>query len=367
MAAKIPKIPAIGVTGSAGKSTTTAFIYSIFKTKWKHVLKTRGNRNLPKHTKRYVQQINPSHKAVILEMGLGREAGKYHFRYLKPNFGVITNVGTAHYGKLGNSIKATAKKKSAMAKYMNPKGTLLINNDDKNSKLLSTKKFKGKLVTVGIKKHAHYQAKNIKYSKNGVSFSVRLNRKIERFFIPTFGDHNVINALFAIAIAHRLRFSPRQIRLGLKRFKPPKRRLNVISLPKKSLLIDDTFNANPQSVKAATDVLVKLGKRKKKIAVVGSMLELGSYSRKGHHKVGKYLARKRMDRIFVFGVKAKQIKRAAISRGYPSKKIYAYTDRYQLHNKLKNYVSANTIILVKGSHRMRMRDTAEFVARYSLK
>ncbi|MFB4165502.1 UDP-N-acetylmuramoyl-tripeptide--D-alanyl-D-alanine ligase [Alteribacillus sp. JSM 102045] len=366
MASKIPKIPIIGVTGSAGKSTSTALIHSIFKTKWNHVLKTPGNRNLPKHTRRIAQKIKPSHQAAILEMGLGREAGKNHFRYIKPNFGVITNVGTAHFGKLGNNIKATAKAKSAMIKYMNPKGTLLINKDDKNSKLLKTKKFKGRLVTVGIKKRAHYQAKNIRYTKHGMTFKVRLNRKWEHFFIPTFGTHNVINALFAIAIADKLRFSPRQIRLGLKRFKPPVRRLNAIPLPFNSLLIDDTFNANPQSVKAASDVLIKLGKRKKKIAVIGSMLELGRYSNKGHREVGKYLARKGIHRIFVFGEQAKEIKRAAVRKGYPSKKIYAFTNRKQLHHLLKNYVSPKSIILVKGSHRMRMKNTSEFVARHSL-
>ncbi|RKL69116.1 Mur ligase [Salipaludibacillus neizhouensis] len=367
MASIVPRIPAIGVTGSAGKSTTTAFIYAIFKTRWKHVLKTRGNRNLPRHTKENVQRIRPSHKAVILEMGLGRAAGKHHFRYIKPNIGVITNVGTAHYGRLGNSIKATANAKSSMIKYMNPKGTLLINQDDQNSKLLTTQKFKGKLVTVGIKNKANYQARNIKYLKNGMTFQVPLNRKLESFFIPTFGDHNVINALFAIAIAHRLRFSPSKIRVGLRKYKAPARRLNVIPLPKKSLLIDDTFNANPQSVKAATDVLVKLGKGKNKIIVVGSMLELGKYSTRGHQEVGRYLAKKGIHRIFVFGKKARAIRRAAIAAGYPPKSIHSFTNRIQLHNMLKIHVTPNSVILVKGSHRMKMKDTAGFLARYSLK
>ncbi|WP_052144712.1 UDP-N-acetylmuramoyl-tripeptide--D-alanyl-D-alanine ligase [Halalkalibacter okhensis] len=363
MAPMIPKIPAIGVTGSAGKSTTTAFIYSILKVKWRNVIKTKGNLNLPKHTKRNVQRIKPSHKAVILEMGLGRSSGKNHFRYIKPNFGIITSVGTAHFGKLGNSIKATARAKSVMIQYMNPKGTLLINQDDPNSKLLKTNAFKGNLVTVGVNKKARYQARNIRYLRNGMSFKVRLNNKIEHFFIPTFGKHNVINALFAIAIAHRLRFSPSQMRLGLRRYKAPRRRLNVVPLKNNSLLIDDTFNANPQSVKAAIDVLMKLGEGKEKQVVIGSMLELGRYSNRGHRIVGRYLASKKVKKIFLYGKKARWIKKAAIAAGYPRRNIHTFTNRDQLHKMLKKHITSNNVVLVKGSHRMGMRYTANFLAR----
>ncbi|MBU9723616.1 MULTISPECIES: UDP-N-acetylmuramoyl-tripeptide--D-alanyl-D-alanine ligase [Bacillaceae] len=367
MARNKQRIPVIGVTGSAGKSTTTAFINSILKTKWTKIMKTPGNRNLPKHTKEMVNKIRPYHKAVILEMGLGRAAGKYHFNHIKPTIGVITNVGTAHYGRLGNSISATAKKKSAMIKYMNPKGILLLNNDDPNSKLLTTHLFKGYLVTVGIKNKAHYQGRNIKYERNGMSFQVYLNNRLESFFIPTFGEHNVINALFAVAIARKLGFSPHEIRRGLKNFKPPSRRLRVINLPENSTLIDDTFNANPQSVKAATDVLVNLGIGKQKIAVIGSMLELGSYTKKGHSEVGKYLANKGVHRIFTLGEKAEGIKKGAIASGFPRRNIHSFKNRSSLHRLLKYHITPNIVILVKGSHRMYMKETSEYIANYSLR
>ncbi|SDZ19913.1 UDP-N-acetylmuramoyl-tripeptide--D-alanyl-D-alanine ligase [Evansella caseinilytica] len=365
----IPSIPTVGVTGSAGKSTTTNFIHAIFKTKWKNVLKTEGNLNLPKHTKQNVQKIKRYHQAVILEMGLGREAGKNHFRYIKPNIGVITNIGTAHYGKLGNSIESIARAKSAMIRYMNPEGLLLINKDDANSRLLQTKAFKGKLVTVGIKSRAPYQATNIEYLNNGMSFQVKLGNSKEAFFIPTFGNHNIINALFAIAIADHLDFTPSQIRQGLKNYRPPSRRLNVISLPKPNgaLLIDDTFNANPQSVKAAVNVLQQLGKGKRKIIVLGSMLELGKYTVKGHGEVGNYLARKGIHEIFVYGKKAKMIKQAALHSGFPARNVHHFVKREHLHERLKLSLVPDAVILVKGSHRMQMKETAEFIARYSLR
>ncbi|MDQ0339023.1 UDP-N-acetylmuramoyl-tripeptide--D-alanyl-D-alanine ligase [Caldalkalibacillus uzonensis] len=363
----IPNIPAIAITGSAGKSTTQAFIYSILSTKWKRILKTTKNLNLPSHTNQKVKRLKPSHQAVILEMAFGREAGKRHFRYIQPNMGVITNIGTAHYGKLGNSLESIAKSKSLLIKYMNPKGTLFINNDDQNSKLLETHHFKGKIVTVGIKNKADYQASHIKYLDNGMRFKVALDNQKETFFIPTFGDHNVINALFAIAVAHQLHFTPAEMRKGLKKFKNPARRLDVIPLPHQSLLIDDTFNANPQSVKAASDVLVRLGKGKKKIVVLGSMLELGQYSKKGHKEVGRYLAKKGIDAIYTYGKKAKWIGEAAIKKGFPAQNVHHFTNRQHLHNMLAKHFQPDSAILVKGSHAMKMYKTAEFLAEYSLR
>ncbi|ADU31074.1 Mur ligase middle domain protein [Evansella cellulosilytica DSM 2522] len=363
----IPRVPAVGVTGSAGKSSTTSFINAIFNTRWKNVLTTKGNMNLPKHTKQAVSQFNRNHKAIVLEMGLGRASN--HFNYIQPNIGVITNVGTAHYGKLGNSIKETAKAKSAMIRNIHPRGILLLNNDDTNSKLLDYKNFKGDLIRVGITSKSEYQATNIKYTSYGMIFGVTLRGKKVYFFIPAFGMHNVINALFAIAIADRLNFSINEMKLGLRSCKSPSRRVNVIKLskPKGALLIDDTFNANPQSVKAAVDVLAELGNKKKKIAVLGSMLELGDYSKKGHQEVGAYLAKKGIKHVFLYGKNASYVKTAAIENGIPEKNILHTTNRDKLHYGILRVLNEGCVVLIKGSHKMKMSRTAEYIARNSLK
>ncbi len=329
------------------------------------MLKTKGNNNLPRHTKKTISQIRSHHKAVILEMGLGRDAGRYHFSHVRPNFGVITNIGTAHFGKLGNSIQATAKSKSVLIRNLSSSGTLLINQDDNNSKLLKITPFKGTIITVGIKNKATYNGLNVRYLETGMSFQVVLNKKRENFFIPTFGRHNVINALFAIAISHRLGFTPAQMRLGLKKFRVPLSRLKVTKLPQNSLLIDDTFNANPQSVKAAADVLENVAKKKRKIIILGSMLELGDLSTAGHQSVGEYLAKKNIQKIYTYGNAARWICKAAVKHGFPAKNVHSFTDRTKLHNELKKTFSPNTVYLVKGSHRKRMTITVGFLARYS--
>jgi len=357
----ILSVPTIAITGSSGKTTTREFISSILETKWQ-VLKTSDNKNLPLHTKKTLERYDPTFQAIVLELGMGKQgAGKRHTKYIQPNIAIITNIGTAHYGNLGNSLKSTASFKSALIKYMNPEGRLLINNDDKNSKLLEIGTFKGELITVGIKNKADYQASNIKYLANGMSFEMIFDNKSEQFFIPTFGLHNISNALFAIALCHRLNFTPSEIRLGLENYKMPIKRLNLIKLRDDSLLIDDTVNANPQSVKAAVDVLVEIGKEKKKIVVLGSMLELGKYSMKGHKEVGHYLAKNKIDAIYTYGEEAEWILKGAIERGFPSEKVQHFRDRDLLQRNLKSCLEMNSVILVKGSSLTKMSETVKYI------
>lgn len=354
-------IPIITITGSSGKTTTRELISSVLETRWK-VLKTIGNKNLPQHTKQTIERYDPSHQAIVLELGMGKQgAGQRHCQYVMPNISVITNLGTAHYGNLGNSIQSTAKYKSALIKYMDPNGKLLINNDDENSKLLETESFAGQIITVGIKNNADYQASNLKYLTNGMSFEVTLDNKTELFFIPVFGLHNVNNALFAIAIGHQLHFSAAEIKRGLEHYKAPYRRLNLIQLKNNSLLIDDTVNANPQSVKAAVDVLVEIGKEKKKVAALGSMLELGEYTMEGHKVIGHYLAVNNIDAIYTFGEEAEWILKGAMEAGYPAEKVQHFKDRDSMHQALKSVVEPDSVILVKGSSLTKMYDTAEYL------
>ncbi|MGD9677035.1 MAG: YheC/YheD family protein [Vulcanibacillus sp.] len=357
----IPEIPTIAITGSSGKTTTREFISSILETKWK-VLKTVDNKNLPKHIEETIKLYNPSYQAILLELGMGKQgAGIKHCNIIQPNISVITNIGSAHYGNLGNSIETTAKFKSVLIQNMNQNGVLLINNDDENSKLLLTDDFKGKIITLGIKKDSDYQVKNTTYVNNGMSFNVVINGKNEEFYIPVFGTHNVYNALFAIAITYHLKFTPDDIRIGLKKFAPPIKRLNFIKLSNKSILIDDTVNANPQSVKAALDVMEEIGASSKKIVVLGDMLELGDYTKKAHIEIGEYLASKKVDTILTYGIESRSITTGALSAGYPPSKLKHFENRDELHSFLKNSIEPNSLILVKGSSAMKMDKTVRYV------
>ncbi|MGB2991847.1 MAG: YheC/YheD family protein [Paenisporosarcina sp.] len=356
------EIPTIAITGSNGKTSTREFIASVLETRW-NVLKTVGNKNLPTSTQQMMAQFDPTkHEAILLELGMGKQgAGEQHCNHFQPNISVITNIGTAHYGNLGNSIETTAQYKSVLIKRMKSDGILLLNKDDKNSKQLDTSTFKGKLITIGINSNANYKASNIVYLRNGMRFHVKMDGHNEEFFIPTFGEHNVYNALFAISLADKLGFPLEIIREGLKNYQVPIKRLNVYNLKDESILIDDTVNANPQSVKAAIDVLIKIGKDKKKIAVLGSMLELGDYTTEGHYEIGKYAAEKKVDVIYTFGDLSIDIHKGAIDHGFPIEKMKHFNDRNELHHELKSSIEQNNIILVKGSSLMNMNKTAEYL------
>jgi UDP-N-acetylmuramoyl-tripeptide--D-alanyl-D-alanine ligase len=356
------EIPTIAITGSNGKTSTREFIASVLETRW-NVLKTVGNKNLPISTQQMMAQFDPSkHEAVLLELGMGKQgAGEQHCNHFQPNISVITNIGTAHYGNLGNSFETTAQYKSVLIKCMKADGLLLLNKDDKNSQLLDTSTFKGTLITIGINSNANYKASNIEYLSNGMRFHVEMKGNNEEFFIPTFGEHNVFNALFAISLADKLGFPIQIIREGLKNYQVPIKRLNVYNLKDESILIDDSVNSNPQSVKAAIDVLVNIGKDKYKIAVLGSMLELGDYASEGHREIGKYAADKKIDVIYTFGDLSIDIHKGAIEHGFPMEKIKHFTDRNELHHELKSSMEHNSIFLVKGSSLMHMNKTAEYL------
>lgn len=357
----ILEIPTIAITGSSGKTTTREIIASILEQKW-NVSKNTGNKNLPMHTQQIAESYTPAVDAILLELGMGKQgAGEKHCSYIQPNVSVITNIGTAHYGNLGNSIASTAQYKSALIKYMKQDGLLLLNNDDENSTLLDISTFTGKITTVGIIHQADYQASNIKYAKNGMDFQVTLDGKKELFFIPTFGSHNILNALVAIAIAHHFQFTIAEIRAGLANYQVPIKRLNFIELNNNSLLIDDTVNANPQSVKAAIDVLGEVGKEKKKMVVLGSMLELGEYTVEGHKEIGQYVANNQVDVIYTYGQGAKWIREGAIEAGFDGTKVRHFKSRDDLHREVKHDMEANSVVLVKGSSAMNMHKTVQYI------
>jgi len=362
-------IPTIAITGSAGKTTTKEMLASILKTKWNTFQSYKNNNNPYLHTKKHAQMIQPDHQAVVLEYGMSRKGfGKEHCRYIEPNIGIITSIGFAHIGSLGDNVEDIAEAKSALAQYMKPTGSLFINKDDEHSKLLQTKHFEGQIITIGVQNKADYQATHVKFHENGMTFQVLLNKKPEKFFIPCFGYHNVQNALFAIAVSHRLHFTPAEIRKGLKHFEKPVRRLFVKHLQNNSILIDDSYSANPHAVKAAVDVLSEIGKDKRKIVILGSMLELGPFTEKMHVDVGKYAAAKNIDRMITFGSKAKSIGKGARAASNPLTKIVHFEDRDLLHAYLNEVEIKDTAFLVKGSNGMKMGLTAKhLVKRIGLK
>ncbi len=357
------KKPVIAVAGSSGKTTTKEMLASILKQKWK-IYKSPGNKNNRQNIRQHVKNIKPYQRAVVLEFGMSARGHlTQSCRIIKPNMAIITMVGTAHIGNFGGSLNNLIHAKSELITHMQPNGTLFMNADDKNSNSLLSHNFRGKIVKIGIQNKANYRANYVEYAQGGMTFQVKLDGHAYKFFIPIYGKHNVYNALFAIALSHTLGFSPDEIKAGLKSYQQTSHRLRVYKLKRGIKLIDDTFNANPNSVKAALDVLTSISEDKN-VAVLGSMTELGRYSKKGHTTVGKYAASKsNLSLIYTYGKEGRQIAKAAVKAGFPRDKIIHSDKRETLHRHLKSGLQPGSTVLVKGSHSMGMNQTVKFIKR----
>jgi UDP-N-acetylmuramoyl-tripeptide--D-alanyl-D-alanine ligase len=358
--------PIIAITGSAGKTTTKELIASILKTRME-IFKSIKNLNLSMFTRHYAKAITPDHEAIVLEYGLQFPGEiKKHCSIIQPNMSVITNIGSAHVGNFKSNIIELAKAKSEIIKGMDPLGSLYLNADDANSKLLLTDSFKGTIITVGIEKKANYRARQISYSDTGMTFQVKLNKKNYAFTIPVYGIHNIYNALFSIAVTHQLGFTPEEMQQGFNnsaRILKKNRRLSLYHTGYNIQIIDDTFSANPQAMKAALDVLENLGKQNN-IAVLADMLELGNYTENGHKEVGKYLAAKKVDLLFTFGDYAQSIAHGAIESGFPVDKVFHFSDIEDLNTTLLRTLIPGSTVLVKGSHALNMNQTVKFLRSY---
>ncbi|WCK53276.1 UDP-N-acetylmuramoyl-tripeptide--D-alanyl-D-alanine ligase [Aneurinibacillus sp. Ricciae_BoGa-3] len=361
--------PIIAITGSSGKTTTKEMIASILQRRRK-TFKSIENGNDVWYTSQYVNQINDTYEAIVLEYGMTHSGNiTQHCKLIQPNIGIITNVGTAHIGNFNDKVKGIALAKSELIKGMKPDGLLFLNADDTNSKLLETKEFAGKIFTVGILNHSNCQAFEVNYTHNGMVFQVNLEGMNHNFYIPIFGVHNVVNALFAIAITHQLGFAATDIQIGLETYYRTYGRLNVHSLKREITLIDDSYNAKPCAMKAAIDVLVQIGKGKN-IVVFGSMLGLGDCSLSLHNDVGKYAANNNIDYLYTIGDDAEQIGKGAMDAGFSPERLTHFYSIEDLNNSLVKLLEPKTTILIKGyrgydkSQGLKMTETIAYILKY---
>lgn len=341
----------IGVTGSAGKTTTKEMIASIAMQKYR-TLKSRANYNLFAYIPSNLFPLNPTHQVVVLEMGMASLGNiRRQCLYAKPSIGVITNVREAHVGKLGNSLKNVARAKQELIDGVRHGGTVILNADDPGSKKLSLKRFRGKVVTYGIRHPATFRASQIRFMKNGMSFQAGG----QTFYIPTWGIHNVYNALAAIAVGRRLGIPMTAIRKGLSSFRAPSMRLQRLKGIKGFKLINDAYNANPSSMIAGLRVLKQLGKNAHTVAVLGDMAELGVYSPQGHRRVGRVVAKEiKPNLLITIGSRAAEIARSAALNGMPRQRIRSFSTQAAAYTYIRKFVPPGAILYFKASRSARL-------------
>lgn len=333
-------IPLIGITGSVGKTTTKEMIALALESSLR-VHKTLGNANSQIGLPRTVLAIEKESEAAVLEMGMSMpgEMGRLSDT-ARPNIAVITNIGVSHIEFHGTK-ENIMKEKLHIADFVPEKGAILVNGDDE---LLN--KLKGKnIFTFGVDESCDYKATDIKEENGETSFICTFSGKEIPVIIPTLGIHNVRNALVSIAVADKLNLDTEKAAKALSNYKAPDMRQQIKKYGEITV-IDDSYNASPDSVKASLDILSSFKGRK--IAILADMLELGDYSPIGHNEVGAYAKKKGIDILFALGTEAKEI-----YKGFGDADNSRHFDKIEDINEIiGSFIKAGDTLLIKGSRGM---------------
>lgn len=348
--------PVIAVTGSTGKTTTKDLLAGILS-KRGPVLKTQGNYNNELGLPLTILSLKKEHWAMVLEMGM-RALGEIDFlsRVSEPNFGIITNIGHTHQECLGSQEKI-AQAKAELISHLPFDGGLVVSGDDYQHLRPWLSNSRCPITWVGLQRKLDLWASDINQASTGLSFQIqekasKIKREIK---LPLLGRHNVKNALLAFASARQVGLFWEEIEKGLKDVELTPMRLEIKGNAAHDLLIiDDAYNANPDSMLAALEVLVSLGNTRRKISVLGDMYELGNYTQAAHQLVGKKTKELDITYLITVGELASIIAQSAIEAGMSPKKIRTCHDNEEALFYLKEIVSDGDIILVKGSRGVKM-------------
>jgi UDP-N-acetylmuramoyl-tripeptide--D-alanyl-D-alanine ligase len=346
-------IPRIAVTGSNGKSTTKEMIYAIVSSIGP-VLKTEGNFNNLIGLPLTIFRVDSGFKLAILEMGMNAPGEiKRLTEIARPTVGLITNVTAAHLEKL-HSVDAVAKAKGELFDAMGEGAIAIVNMEDTRVKRAAMS-HKGPRITFGMQNECDVRFLSMETNgldKTNILVSV-LGREVS-IDLPVPGAHNVMNALAAMAVSVALKIDPQVAASRFKDFRPMAMRFERIQLSNGVRMVNDSYNANPESMKAAFRTVGAAKRAGRFIAVLGDMLELGEASPRLHEEIGEEAAKLGVERMYVAGNFASSVAKGAISAGLGKDNILVRDDVEGIGEELMGELRPGDVLLVKGSRGMRM-------------
>lgn len=343
----------VAVTGSAGKSTTKEMIATVLKSSFR-VSKTPANHNNDIGMPMAILAMPEDTEVAVLEMGMNHFGEiEYLSNIAHPDVGVIINIGTAHMEFLG-SREGIRKAKMEIVSGMSPKGMLLLNGDDLLLRDLEEQP-QQRITYFGrgsgcavVAEDVYQDGEFLRFRAVAGKLTIPLSMQLE-------GEHYVHDALAAVTVGLKLQVSPEKIGESLSQFRNISGRQEIYQA-KGYIIINDCYNAGPESMAAALNVLGnRLGRR---IAVLGDMLELGDRSRAEHYRVGRIAAEK-ADLIFVYGPLGAQVREGAITGGMPESRCQVFEDPMQLAAALRRAAKHGDVLLFKGSHGMHLERILE--------
>lgn len=352
----------VGVTGSVGKTTTKEFISYVLAEKYP-THKSGGNFNTVYGISLTLAALSEYHRAVVAEMGMSALGEISQLtRIARPNVAVITNIGTAHLEALG-SRENICRAKLEITEGLKEGGTLVYNADE--PLLWNKREIYKKAVSFGLKNSgADYLGTNIRTVGKTTVFDISyLGKTVKDVTLPTIGEHNVYNALAAYIVGSLAGLTEGEIRAGLCNYTPSGMRQRIYD-SNGYTVIEDCYNASPESMKASLSVLSQLGRERRTVAVLGEMRELGADSDALHKSVGKYVASLGIDRLYTYGNSAVEIAVGALEGGMDESAIVGYNqtgEPERLAEILKRELKESDIVLFKASRAVALEKVIELL------
>ncbi|RBW69445.1 Mur ligase family protein [Bacillus taeanensis] len=352
-------IPIIGVTGTCGKTTTKEMITHILEKRYA-VQSTYKSFNGGHRNHRYLLGINEKTGAAVIEMGVDAPGDiTFYINYFKPQIRILLNIDVYHL--LG--CKTPERYVNAKAEILHDvdpvNGKLIINADDKNIKKIDTSQFQHLITYIGFSDQCHFRADKVSYGKGGMTFTLHYQNKQYQVFVPGYGEHNVYNALAAIAACYYAGIDLKEACERITSFSQVIEHLEFRTGLNGSTVIDDTWNVTPLSMSTALEVMKEVAQTKTKIALLGYMPQLGNgeYAKQEYEKIGEKVIATNVDLLFVVGDEAKAIGEKALQLGMNRSKVFFCRTGLETYQHVKPFLTQDAIMLLKIPHRVMIEDS----------
>ena len=341
----------IGVTGSVGKTTTVGLCADVLARRY-DVLRSAPSWNAELGVALTLLGLQPHHDVAVIEMAM-RGLGQIRelVEMASPRMGAVTNVGDTHLELLGTREQIAAAK-AELLEGLPDDGVAIVNADEALTERL-LRDVRCSVVTVGITHPADVRATEITRTNGGYAFRLHVRDQETPTYLPLPGSHQVRNALVAAAVGHAMGLTVSEIREGLADTHPAKMRQDVLMVGE-VMLIDDSYNASPQSMAASFDVLAQVGGRRRRVLALGEMRELGPQSREFHRRVGREVAALEPAFLLVVGPNSRWYLEGAVDAGLPLASTAAVATTDEATRALRTVLRPGDVVLVKGSRAIEM-------------
>lgn len=347
-------IPIVGVTGSVGKTTTRTMIAHALAA-GKRTFQTEKNFNSQIGVPITLSRMSAEDEIAVLELGIS-EDGQMDIlsAMVRPDMAVVTTIGVAHieFMKTRENIR---KQKLSIVHYMKKGGTLFLNGDDDMLQdAVKTEKLTCKTIFYGTEKWCDYYAKDIAYHDDHTTFTCVHGVQQIEVYLKAFGKHNVANCVAALAVANENGVPMRDAAQAFLTYEGPRQK--ILRMEGRFTMIDDTYNASPDSMRASIDVLCDMPCAGKRVAMLGDMLELGENSEEYHRAIGRYLLGKPVDEVYVIGELGMYIMDEMKQSSSEKVRVHSFSDREEAAMSLMAILQPEDLLLVKASNGMKLSE-----------